>query len=198
MKTALAALLLALLAAPALAAEPPMPKLFRGIAADKGQWRMEILEAERGGRSARGRVQAVTLCTDNLLNPRERRGAAREGCDYRLEKDTPDEALIEATCQDRKSRVSLKREGAKSVLMQVDSEGPRGPARMKMRYTYQGACRAGQGTVTLDRDSEACKRMREQASQMDSAKSCAGAGAQQAQCEARVRAAVEQMSAMCR
>jgi hypothetical protein len=198
MKLLLAACALLVLSPCALAGEPPVPKLFRGIAADKGQWRMEILEAEREGRSVRGRMGAVTLCTDNLLKPRERRGAARASCDYRVEKDTPDEAVIESSCPERKSRVTLQREGANSVLMDVQSEGPRGPARMKARYTYEGACRAGQGTVTLDKDSEACRRMREQAAQMDPAKSCADAGAQQAACEARMRAAVEQLSAMCR
>lgn len=197
MRTAFAALLLALLAQAAFAGEPPIPKLFRGIAADKGQWRMEILEAERNGRARGGGIKTMTLCTDNLLKPRERRGA-RDDCSYRMEKDTADEAVIEASCPNRKSRVSLKREGANSVLMQLESEARGAKSRIKARYTYEGACRAGQGTVTLDKDSEACKRLRERAAGMDPAKSCADAGERRAECEARVRAAVEQMSAMCR
>jgi hypothetical protein len=143
MRTALAACAALLFAAPALAAEPPVPKLFRDIAAEKGQWRMEILEIERDGQAQRPRVPTISLCTDNVLKPRQERGAARAACTYRLEKDTADEAVIESTCPDRTSRVALQREGANSVRMQVESHGSRGPARMKTRFTYEGACREG-------------------------------------------------------
>jgi hypothetical protein len=198
MKTALGALVLALIVAPALAGDPPIPKVFRGIAADKGQWRVDVLEAERDGRAPRAQMRAITLCTDNLLKPRARRGAARQNCDYRLETDTADEAVIESTCANRKSRVSLTREGAKSVLMQLESDAQGAITRMKMRYTYLGECREDQGAVTLDKASEACKRLRERAARIDPAKTCADSGERRAECEARTRAAVEQMSAMCR
>jgi len=190
-----AALLFAL---PAVADEPPVPKLFRDIAAEEGQWRMHILEIERDGQAQPPRVPTISLCTDNVLKPREARGAARAECSYRIEKDTSDEAVIESTCPDRTSRVALKREGANSVLMQVESRGARGPARMKTRFTYEGACREGQGAMSFDKESEACRQMRAQAALMDPAQSCANAGAQRGECEARMRAAVEQMSAMCR
>jgi hypothetical protein len=197
MKTTLAVLMFALLVPPALAGDPPVPKVFRGIAAGKGQWRMEVLEAERDGRAPRGQMRAITLCTDNLLKPRERRGA-RDDCDYRLEKDTADEAVIESTCPNRKSRVSLQREGANSVLMQLESEAQGAKTRMKMRYTYLGECRENQGAVSLDKDSEACKRIRARAAGMDPAKTCADAGERRTECEARTRAAAEQLAAMCR
>jgi len=143
MRAALALCAALLFAPPAFADEPPVPKLFRDIAAEKGQWRMHILEIERDGQAQRPRVPTISLCTDNVLKPREARGAARAACSYRLEKDTSEEAVIESTCPDRTSRVALQREGANSVLMQVESHGPRGPARMKTRFTYEGACREG-------------------------------------------------------
>lgn len=143
MRAAFALCAALLFAPPAFAADPPVPKLFRDIAAEKGQWRMHILEIERDGQAQRPRVPTISLCTDNVLKPQEARKAGRAACSYRLEKDTADAAVIESTCPDRTSRVALNREGANSVLMQVESRGPRGLARMKTRFTYEGACRDG-------------------------------------------------------
>lgn len=199
---ALLALLPLGLAAPAYADEPPVPQVFRGVAADKGQWRMEILEGHRGGRPIPGGMQGMTICTDNLLRSRgtgERRAArGRDECKYRVLKDTADEAVMESECPDGTSRMTMTREGAKSVLMQAEHQGKRGDSSMKMRYTYLGACREGQGAMSFDKDSPACQQMRARMGSMDPAAQCAGAGEQRAACEARMRAALEQMSAMCR
>jgi len=195
MPLALAALAL-LLAAPALADDPPLPQLFRGLGAEKGQWRMEILEAEGRGRSLRGGM-AVTLCTDNLFHDARQRIARRGDCQVRLLKDTPDEALVETACADGTSRLSMRREGAKSLLMQAEINNSRGASTMKARYTHEGACTAAGTTMRFDKDSDACRQLRAQVAQMDPDKSCARA-AQRADCEARMRAAAEQMAAMCR
>lgn len=197
MRIAFAALALA--AAPALADEPSVPLLFRGISPDRGQWRMEILEAEGRGRTIRGGMAAITLCTDNLYREARERGARRgsKDCQVRVLKDTPDEALMETECPDSTSRVSMKREGPKSMLMHAEVSGRRGPSTMTMRYTYEGACTEGSGTMRFDKDSDACRQLREQLAQLDAAKSCANAE-QRAECEARLRAAREQMAAMCR
>jgi hypothetical protein len=195
------AILLAAPLAPARADEPPVPKLYQGLAGhQKGQWRMEILEAERNGRSSpAGRMGAITLCTENLLKPREENGRprGRSDCKYALEKDTASEAIIHATCPDSTSEVHLTRESDKAVLMQVEHKGRGGESAMKARYTYLGACREGQGAMSFDKDSETCKRMRERAGEMDPEQACANAGAQHEQCVARLRAAVAQMKAMC-
>lgn len=196
MKLALA--LLALVASSALADEPPVPQLFRGIGAEQGQWRMEILEAEGRGRTIRGGM-AITLCTDNLYRDARER-ASRRGrgdCQFRLLKDTPDEALMESECPDGTSRISMKREGANSLLMQAEVSGRRGASTMKARYTHEGACTAQSTTMRFDKDSEACRQLRAQLAQMDPDQQCARA-AQRADCEARMRAAAEQMAAMCR
>jgi len=117
-------------------------------------------------------------------------------------KDTPDEMMMESECPDATSRVLMRREGAKSLLMEGEVKDRRGTSTMKMRYTYEGACQAGAGAgapaMRFDKDSEACKQMRAQLGQMDPAARCANAGAQRADCEARLRAAAEQMAAMCR
>ena len=157
-------LLLAFLAASVHADTPPVPKVFKGVQGQKGQYQVEILEA--AGKS--NAPQKMTICTDNLMKPPAggaKSGAkgAGSGCKYKLHKDTADEAVIESTCNERTSTVTIKRESAKSMLMSVQSSGPKGPQTMKMRYTHLGACREGQGTVTLDKNSEQCKKMKERA-----------------------------------
>ena len=114
-------------------------------------------------------MNKMTLCTDNLMKPpAEGKGQRSESnCKYKLLKDTADEAVIETTCDKRTSTMSVKRESAKTMLMSMQSEGPKGPQTMKMRYTHLGACREGQGAVSMDPNSDQCRQMRAQAAQMD-------------------------------
>jgi hypothetical protein len=157
-------LLVILFATPALADTPPVPKVFKGMQGQKGQYQVEILEA--AGKST---MRKMTICTDNLMkSPGEGKGAAKResNCKYKLLKDTADEAIIESTCNDRTNTVTVKRESAKSMLMSMHSETPKGPQNMKMRYTHLGACREGQGTMSLDPNSPECKQLKEQAAKM--------------------------------
>ena len=133
-----------------------------------------------------------------MKSSNEARGPrGNSSCKNRLVKDTADEAVMEMTCPDRNMTVSMKRESANSVLMEMRSTGGRGPQNVKMRYTHLGACREGQGAISFDKNSEQCRNMQAQASKMDPAKSCARAGAQRADCEQRVRESMKQMQAMC-
>ena len=173
----------------------PVPQMFRGLQGQKGQYQVEFLE---GGGRAGTAAPTMTVCTDNLLknSPGADKPRADSGCKHRLLKDTADEAVMESTCPERKSTVTMKREG-KSMLMTMESTGPRGPQSMKMRYTHLGACREGQGAVSFDKDSEQCKKMKAQAAKMDPAKQCARAKSDRETCEQRVRDAAAQLQAMC-
>ena len=183
--------------APALAQQdtPPVPKMFQGMQGEKGQWQMEMLEAP--GKA--GRMPTMTICTDNLMRDpsaaQKKRGEA--GCKYRLLKDTPNEAVMESVCKERKNTVTMTREGPKSMLMSIESEGPRGERQMKMRYTHLGPCAEGQGAVTFDKNSEQCKKMRAQAAKMDPEKACARSKGDREACEEKVRQAKDKMAAMC-
>ncbi len=200
MKTLIALAALAF-AAPALAEDPPMPRMFKGMQSQqKGQYRIEVLESDSG------KTPQMTICTDNLMRQAQAergksKGTSRSSdpsCKHRLLKDTADEATLETVCKDRTTTVNMKREGAKSMLMTVASTGKNGPHNIKMRYTHLGACREGQSTVTLDANSDECRKIRAQAAKMDPAKQCASAKSDRAQCEQRMRDAVAQMTAMCR
>jgi len=195
-------LLIAFFATSVQADTPPVPKMFKGVQGQKGQYQVEVLEGG-GGAGAGKAPPTMTICTDNLMKPPAegaKGGGAKgadSGCKYRLLKDTADEAVIESTCKDRTSTVTMKRESAKAMLMSVQSTGPRGPQNMKMRYTHLGACREGQGTMSMDPNSEQCKQIKQQMAQMDPAKQCAGSGSNRAQCEQQVAQMRKQMAGMC-
>jgi hypothetical protein len=187
-------LVLAFAAAPALAQDAPMPRMFQGMKGEKGQWEVEVLGG--GGRAGKG--MKITTCADNLMaSPASKDAPRASGCKHRLLKDTPDEAVMESVCPERKTLITLKREGAKSMLMTLSSSGARGEREMKMRYTHLGPCREGQGTVAFDKDSEQCRKMKAQAAKMDPVKQCARVKSDREVCEQRVRDAAAQLSAMC-
>ena len=183
-------LLVILFAAPALADTPPVPKVFKGMQGQKGQYQVEVLEPA-------GKSPKMTICTDNVVKSsgESKRGSA--SCSYRLLKDTADEAVIESTCNGRTSTTTVKRESAKTLLISSETTGAKGARTMKMRYTHLGACREGQGTVTLDKNSEQCQKIRQQAAQMDPAKQCARQKADREQCEQRMREARDRLAGMC-
>lgn len=203
MKRTLAALAaLTLCTGIAAAADPPVPRLFQGMPKDKGQWKMEILELVVDGKREVGAPQAMTLCTDNLMRSSRERGDSRrsqdDSCTYRLLKDTPAEAEMETVCKDETARVNMKREGPKTMLLESRTSGKRGTTTGKMRYTYEGACREGQGAISFGQDSEQCKQLRAQAAQMNPATVCAQAGAGRAACEQQMQQSLAQMQAMCK
>jgi len=190
-----AALAPLILGMPTFAQDMPVPKMFKGMQGEKGRWKMEILEG--GGRAGKG--MTMTICTDNLMDQASggrNKPKAESSCKHKLLKDTADEAVVESECKERKSTVTMKREG-KSMLMTMESSGPKGPQSMKMRATHVGPCRDGEGAVSLDKDSEQCKKMRERAAKLDPAKQCARQKSDREACEQRVRDAAAQISAMC-
>jgi hypothetical protein len=196
MRLALALLLLS--ASVASAQEPPVPKMFQGLHGQKGQWQVEFLEAS--GRAGKGRLPAMTVCTDNLMKSQEQRGTTPRDaprCTHKLVRDTANEAIVESECPDSKNRVVMTREGPKTFLLSATSSGPRGERSSKMRYSHLGACREGQGAVTMDPNSEQCRKMKERAAKLDPEKACARSKGDRAECEQRVRDTAKQFSAMC-
>jgi len=183
-------LLIALFAAAAYADTPPVPKVFKGMQGQKGQYEVEVLEPA-------GKSPKMTLCTDNVVKSSGEGKRDNASCKYRLLKDTADEAVIETTCDGRTSTTTVKRESAKSMLISMETVGAKGARTMKMRYTHLGACREGQGAITLDKNSEQCQKLREQAAKMDPEKQCARQKANREECERRTREGRDRLLAMC-
>ena len=138
---ALAAAMTRSVLAPAHAQDMPLPKLLKGIpGGEKGRWKMEVLEGTGRGASRAG--MSMTICTENVMELAQRRdkdtGAAR--CTHNLVKDTADEAVVESACKERKRTLTVKRESETSLLLTLESNGPRGAESMKMRSTRRGSC----------------------------------------------------------
>ncbi len=138
---AIAAAMTLSLPAPAYAQDMPLPKLLKGIpGGEKGRWKMEVLEGTGRGASRAG--MSMTVCTENVMELAQRRdkntGAAR--CTHKLVKDTADEAVVESACNERTRTLTLKRESETSLLLTLESNGPRGAESMKRRSTRRGSC----------------------------------------------------------
>jgi hypothetical protein len=162
MQFAVASLMLAVL--PAAAADAPLaPRMFKGM--QKGQWKADIeSSASKSGKP----IPSMVICTDNLLqHANSDAKAAPSGCKRTLIRDTEKEAIIESQCPDRASTVTMKRKDAKNVDVSIESTGKRGHQSMKIHYTYLGACTAGQGAVSYEKNSEQCKKIRAQVAKMD-------------------------------
>lgn len=124
----------------AYAQDLPLPKLLQGMpGGEKGRWKMEVLEGTGRGASRAG--MSMTVCTENVMELAQRRekdnGAA---CRHKLVKDTADEAVMESECKERKRTLTMKRESETSMLLTLESNGPRGAESMKMRSTRRGSC----------------------------------------------------------
>ena len=129
------------LLAPAYAQDMPLPKLLQSMpGGEKGRWKMEVLEGTGRGASRAG--MSMTVCTDNVMDLAQRRdkdtGAA--SCAHKLVKDTAEEAVLESECKERKRTLTMQRESETSMLLTLESNGPRGPESMKMRSTRRGSC----------------------------------------------------------
>lgn len=125
----------------AIAQELPLPKLLQGIpGGEKGRWKMEVLEGTGRGASRAG--MSMTVCTDNVMELAQRRDrdTAAAICRHKLVKDTAEEAVVESECKERKRTLTMKRESDTSMLLTLQSNGPRGPESMKMRSTRRGSC----------------------------------------------------------
>ena len=182
----------------AAAQDMPTPKVLQGLGVGKGsgQWKVEPLE---GAPAAGGRAMpSMTVCTDNLAGQQGPRDTKPDpSCTQRLVKDSSSEAVIEATCKGRKTKVTMTREGPKSVLLAIESDGGSGaPRKMKMRYTHIGACTAGQGAVTFDKNSPQCQALRKQAN-VDPEATCARQSGDRARCVQGMRDMASRFKSMC-
>lgn len=149
--------------AAAVAADEVMtPRMFKGM--QKGQWKAEMTEASA---SKSGKpMPTMLVCTDNLLEQQKSAQKMESNCKRRFVKDTASEAVIESVCPERTSTTTIKKLNTDTVDVTIDSTGKRGSRHMKIRYTHVGACKAGQSTVTFDKDSEQCRKIRDAAAKM--------------------------------
>ena len=180
----------------AAADEVQMPRMLKGMA--KGSWRMETLENSQAKPGQK--MPSMTFCTDNLAKDmREAKSSAKSDskCKHRLIKDGSDEAVWEIACPQRTVTTTMRRESAGSILTDVKTTGDKQPHTMKMRYTSLGPCKAGQQTMSYDKNSPECQKIQAAAAKMDPAKTCASSGDKRAECEKMLREQIAQLKGMC-
>jgi hypothetical protein len=183
--------------------EPPMPRVFKGVPMQKGSWRVEMLEMHQPGKDAPAGInlKGMSVCMDNAMELAKQRRQAGEQrkCKVTVLKDTPNVAQIEAKCERSSYRSTITREGANRYLIEGEGTGSTGePFSMKARYAYEGACKEGAGTLSLDKSSPQCKRMHEQMAKLSPDKSCGKLTDDQRQmCEAQIQQSLARINAMC-
>lgn len=166
----------------------------------KGQWTINILEG--GG----GMPRTASVCLDSLAQmargpemPGHKPGAQgqqQSECTSKVIENSATRGVVESTCPDAAMRTTITRDGAKAYLMHAERIGKGEPYSMKARYSYDGPCKAGGAAVTMDKDSEQCRKMRAMAG-VDPAQMCANAGAHRQMCEEQMRRSLAQAQAMC-
>lgn len=191
--------------AAATAQDMPVPKLYAGEAMQKGSWRIELLEMTGTGAPDRkpDGPQQFDMCMDSVMEmskQQEKRGKSepKSDCRHKLLKDTASEAIMESRCGKAVTTSEIQRLAAGRYQVKVDHTGPDGNSTMRMRYSYMGACKAGAGMISTDKNSQACREAKASIDGMDPKKLCAGSGAQQAMCEQQVAQARKSYESMCR
>ena len=183
--------------------EPPMPRVFKGVATQKGSWRVEMLEMHRPGKDTPAGInlKGMSICMDNALQlaNQGRQLAEQRGCKTTLLKDTPTVAQIEAKCERASYRSTITREAPNRYLIEGEGAGSTGePFSVRARYSYEGPCKEGAGTVSLDKNSAQCKHMREQMAKLSPDKSCGKlVDEQRKRCEAQLQQSLAQINSMC-
>jgi hypothetical protein len=197
----------------ALAADMPMPQVFRDAPFQKGQWKMEFLElSAKGAQHAGGMPGAMSVCMDDVRDMGRNQagpgGRERPDCKVQFLKDTATEAVMETTCPDSTMRATITREGDKSFLMQTAGTRRGESYSMKARYTFESAqctqsgpgmgigARPGAG-MRMNKNSPECQQAQAQLGSMNPGTMCANAGANRAMCEQNIQRMRAQLESMC-
>jgi hypothetical protein len=193
------------LAAPPARAADDLPNLrvFGGSAMQRGQWRMDLIEMQRGGKDSQAAagLNGTSICMDNMAQMARENRQSGGKCTTKVLKNLPNVAQVETRCPDSSYRSTITREAAGRFL--VDGAGTRASGdtfAMKVRYSYQGECRAGAsaGTVALDKSGPQCKRMRDQLARMSPDKACRNLTEEQRRiCEGQLQQSAARINSMC-
>jgi hypothetical protein len=169
----------------------PNAKIFKGSSMQKGQWRVDVIDTgSQRGADAKP-FKGMTICLDRAEDITRDPGSANQ-CESKLLKDTATIAVIEVTCPDSNANTTITRESYNSYLMDSTGVANGKPYTMRARYTFEGECKTAGATIRMDRDSETCRKIREELLTLDPEEECADSP-QREKCEQQI----EQMEAMC-
>jgi hypothetical protein len=180
---------------PALAADMPMPKVMSDAPTTAGAWRMEMEGMDKAAAAQIGGGMTVCQTAAQAMSRDQSKDTPR--CTSKLVEDSATKAVMEMSCPDGRSRMTITRAAARSYTMSMQRLDQPGAKAMNMRMSYVGPCSEKDSVISIGKDTPACKQARTQLAELDKAKaSCAKSGAQRAQCEqmiAQSRATIEGM-----
>ena len=176
-------------------------EIFGDRPSPRGLWRTELLEASDKELMANAKaMSSAAVCMDAAVEMAKGVKPAESACTLKLVKNTRTVAEIEKHCPEGATTVmTMKRESPESILFESVERGKAGIiSTMKGRYRYEGECSAGDSLMKLDKDSEACQRMRIETAATSVEEACAQLeGAQKADCVRRVESSLETTRRLC-
>ena len=173
-------------------------EMFKGNGAmQSGQWRMEMLSSnDTSTQDAMGKMGKMSICVDMAKQLAKNANSEKPDCNVKVLRNTASVAEIESSCKSgSQSHVVMTRESKDSYLIDgsIANDKSDKPRTFKARYTYEGACK-GDSMIQVDKQSEACQKMKAQMQGHDMVAMCASTPEQyRAQCEQRMK----QMQSMC-
>lgn len=186
---------------PAMAGTAKTPKILHGMVKNKKmEWQISILK-KPGSSSSIESHPLAKMCTGNpfqAANPGFASGI-KDDCKIKAIRDTKDKAVLESTCGDRTTRLKIKREGKKSLLVDIDGVEEDGSVKtVQFRYTVIGVCVGNEPKVSVGAGSEKCSQIQKRLDMVDPQVACAGRDkADREKCELRLKKSLKQISSMC-
>lgn len=165
-----------------------------------GLWKTELLEASDKDVMANAKAMSgAAVCMDAAAEMAKNVKPTESTCTLKVVKNTRTVAQIDKQCPEGTTVMTMTRESRDSILFESIEKGKGGViSTMKGRYRYAGACSADDSLMKLDKDSDACQRMRAETAAMTPEAVCDQLeGAQKADCVRRAESSLAKTRKMC-
>lgn len=153
-------------------------KIFKSGGMQHGKWQMEILDgSDASMQQMMQRTGKMSVCLDiarQMAKQYQHDNTQGNSCTHKVIRNTASSAELEADCTSGSRMHSvITREDDKNYLIDGTMTSKDNKIRhLKARYTYLGEC-SDEGAVQFDKDSPACKMMREKTKGVDMSAMCA-------------------------
>ena len=168
-------------------------KMFKSGGLQHGKWQVEALEGtDPSMQQMMQRTGKMSICMDiakQMAKEYQHDDAQSNSCTHKIIQDSTSTAEVEVDCASGSHVHSIiSRDGDKAYIIDGTVTTKDNKTRkIKARYTYQGEC-TGDGVVQFDKNSAACKMMREKSQGVDMAAMCARLqGDMRDQCEKNIK-----------
>lgn len=136
--------------------------IFKSGGLASGRWSVQMLETTSPEmKKAMTEGGKMSVCTDMAKQVAKSSSDKDSSCTPKILTNTANVAEVETSCANGShSKVKINKESDKTYLADLLNTSESGETtHSKMRYTYQGECKADEAMIQLDKKSEACKQM---------------------------------------